>query len=255
MLRGKYVVVTGGSDGIGYAIAAQFAQNGAHVCIVGRNKDKLSKAVNSLIVYGTTIVGLEADLAISSEINNLAQRILVVFPQIDVLVNNAGMGFFVPFAETREDLLDKHWNLNVKAPYLLSQSLLESLIENRGNIINISSYFSHRMLVGRDTTAYSLTKGALDSFTKALAFEIGKCGVRVNGIAPGSVQTPQFQANLEKLSIENQVAFQKMVQEIYPLGKIGTVEDVAHMAVFLASPRASWITGTVVAVDGGLTTN
>lgn len=255
MLRGKYAVVTGGSDGIGLAIAAQFAQNGAHVCIVGRNKDKLSKAVDNLIVHGTTVVGLEADLAISSEINNLAQRVLALFPQVDILVNNAGKGFFAPFAETDEVLLDQHWNLNVKAAYLLTQSLLDSLIGSSGNIINISSYFSHRMLVGRDSTAYSLTKGALDSLTKALAFEVGKSGVRVNAIAPGSVQTPQFQANLEKLNIENQAAFHAMVQAIYPLGKIGTVEDIAHMAVFLASQRAKWITGTVVAVDGGLTTN
>ncbi len=255
MLRGKYVVVTGGSDGIGLGIASRFAQNGAHVCVVGRERAKLDKAVKSLSVYGTTIIGLDADLTISATISVLVERVLEIFPQVDVLVNNAGMGVFVPFAETGEDLLDKHWNLNVKAPYLLSQSLLDSLVKTAGNIINISSYFSHRMLIGRDSTAYSLTKGALDSFTKALAFEIGKCGVRVNGIAPGSVQTAQFQTNLEKLTEEQQAAFREMVQTIYPLGHIGTVEDIASMAVFLASEQAKWITGTVVAVDGGLTTN
>jgi short-chain dehydrogenase/reductase SDR len=111
------------------------------------------------------------------------------------------------------------------------------------------------MLPNRATTVYSATKGALNSFTKALAFEVGQLGVRVNGVAPGSISTPQFNRNLQALTPEKQVAFETMVKEIYPLQHIGTPEDIAKACVFLASDNASWITGTVLAVDGGLTTN
>ena len=152
-------------------------------------------------------------------------------------------------------LYDAHFNLNVKAPYFLTQGLLPALVKSKGNVINISSYFVHRMLPNRATTVYSATKGALNSFTKALAFEVGHLGVRVNAIAPGSISTPQFNRNLQALTPEKQAAFEAMVKEIYPLQHIGTPEDIAKACVFLASDNASWITGTVLAVDGGLTTN
>lgn len=255
MLSNKYAVVTGGSDGIGLAIAKAFVKEGAHVCIVGRNQLKLQEARENLAVFGTEVVCLAFDLTQVNEIKVLAAQILTVFPRVDVLVNNAGMGHFSPFLDTDKALLEMHLDLNVKAPYFLTQNLMKSLIESGGNVINISSYFSHRMLPGRDSTAYSLTKGALDSFTKALAFEVGKRGVRINGIAPGSIQTDLFQANLEKLTVEEQRTFEVMVGTIYPLGKIGVPDDIGGMAVFLASDSAKWITGAIMAVDGGLTTN
>ena len=178
-----------------------------------------------------------------------------VFPSVDVLINNAGLGKFVPFDQVESSLYDMHFNLNVKAPYFLTQKLLPALVESKGNVINISSYFAHRMLPNRATTVYSATKGALNSFTKALAFEVGHLGVRVNAIAPGSISTAQFNRNLQALTREKQAAFETMVKEIYPLQHIGTPQDIAQAAVFLASDNASWITGTILAVDGGLTTN
>ncbi|WP_255555193.1 SDR family NAD(P)-dependent oxidoreductase [Flavobacterium sp. NKUCC04_CG] len=255
MLSNKYAVVTGGSDGIGLAIATAFVKEGAHVCIVGRNQLKLQEARENLAAFGKEVVCLAFDLTQVNEIKVLAAQILTVFPRVDVLVNNAGMGHFSPFLDTDTALLEMHLDLNVKAPYFLTQNLMKSLIESGGNVINISSYFSHRMLPGRDSTAYSLTKGALDSFTKALAFEVGKRGVRINGIAPGSIQTDLFQTNLEKLTVEEQRTFEVMVGTIYPLGKIGVPDDIGSMAVFLASDSAKWITGAMMAVDGGLTTN
>jgi len=150
---------------------------------------------------------------------------------------------------------DQHVHLNVKAPYFLTQRLLPALISAQGNVINISSYFAHRMLPGRTTTAYSMTKGAMNAFTRALAFEVGHLGVRVNAIAPGSVETPQLQHNLQTMPVEGQQAFHNMIRTIYPLQRIGRIEDIGQAAVFLASATAGWITGTVLAVDGGLTTN
>lgn len=255
LLENKNAVITGGSDGIGLGIAHAFAKNGANLILIGRETEKLENAKNELSEYKTEIYILPSDLSDTEKIIDLSKQILTIYPKIDVLVNNAGIGKFVPFSETDLSLLDIHLNLNIKAPYLLTQQLLSSLIENKGNVINISSYFAHRMLPGRTTTAYSISKGALDSFTKSLAFEIGHLGVRVNGIAPGSILTPQFNRNLQSLPNDKQATFHEMVKNIYPLGKIGSAEDIGKASVFLASNQADWITGTMLAVDGGLTTN
>lgn len=255
LLENKIAVITGGSEGIGLGIARSFAQNGANLILIGREADKLQKAEEELAAYQTGIHTLAADLSVTDNVKHLSEQVLRLFPKIDILVNNAGIGKFIPFSDTDISLLDLHLNLNVKAPYLLTQQLLPSLVENKGNVINISSYFANRMLTGRTTTAYSITKGALNSFTKSLAFEIGHLGVRVNAIAPGSIRTPQFERNLQSLPDEKQQAFHEMVKTIYPLGKIGSADTIGKAAVFLASDQADWITGTILAVDGGLTTN
>ena len=255
MLKNKNAIITGGSDGIGLAIAEEFVKNGANVCIIARGEEKLKDVEKQLLSYGTKVYSLVGDLSNSGEIELIGQKVKALFPKIDILVNNAGIGRFIPFAEMDEKNLDMHLNLNIKAPYMLSRYLLDSLKESKGNIINISSYFSHRMLSGRSTTAYSLTKGAIDSFTKSLAFEIGKDGVRVNAIAPGSINTTQLKYNASQLTAEGLIKFEEMIQTIYPMGKIGEPEDVAQVALFLASDKAKWITGAIYAVDGGLTTN
>lgn len=139
--------------------------------------------------------------------------------------------------------------------YLITNALYSSLIEAKGNIINISSYFADRMLLDRSSTAYSLTKGAVDSFTKSLAFEAGKKGIRVNAIAPGSIETPQLRHNLQQMDRNKQEEFEAIISSIYPLQRIGEPEDIGQAALFLASETAKWITGTIIYVDGGLTTN
>ncbi len=255
MLSGKRAVVTGGSDGIGLGIAEAFAQNGASVLLVARDEGKLRESAAALSSFGVEVRVLSADLSDPVAVKNTAQNILSIWPELDVLVNNAGIARFTPFAETVEADLDLHLNLNIKAPYILTQQLFGSLATRKGVVINISSYFSHRMLPGRPSTAYSLTKGAIDAFTKALAYEAGPQGVRVNAIAPGTVNTPLVQANIDRLTEEGKAKFGEMIKTIYPLGRIGEPNDVSGAAVFLASEQARWITGSILAVDGGLTTN
>ena len=255
-LNNKNAVITGGSDGIGLGIARAFAREGANLLLIGKDPEKLQRAQQELLnEFGVQVHTLSADLSKTETVTEVVKDIEQLLSTVDILVNNAGLGKFVPFEQVDSTLYDAHFNLNVKAPYFLTQGLLPALVKSKGNVINISSYFAHRMLPNRATTVYSATKGALNSFTKALAFEIGQLGVRVNAIAPGSISTPQFNRNLQALTPEKQAAFETMVKEIYPLQHIGTPEDIAKACVFLASDNASWITGTVLAVDGGLTTN
>ena len=257
-LNNKNAVITGGSDGIGLGIAKAkaFAREGANLLLIGKDPEKLQRAQQALLnEFAVQVHTLSADLSKTETVTEVVKDIERLLPTVDILVNNAGLGKFVPLEQVDNTLYDAHFNLNVKAPYFLTQSLLPALVKSKGNVINISSYFAHRMLPNRATTVYSATKGALNSFTKALAFEVGHLGVRVNAIAPGSISTPQFNRNLQALTPEKQVAFETMVKEIYPLQHIGSPEDIAKACVFLASDNASWITGTVLAVDGGLTTN
>ena len=255
-LNNKNAVITGGSDGIGLGIAKAFAREGANLLLIGKDPEKLQRAQQELLnEFGVQVHTLSADLSKTETVTEVVKDIERLLPAVDILVNNAGLARFVPFEQVDNTLYDAHFNLNVKAPYFLTQGLLPALVKSKGNVINISSYFAHRMLPNRATTVYSATKGALNSFTKSLAFEIGQLGVRVNAIAPGSISTPQFNRNLQALTPEKQAAFETMVKEIYPLQHIGTPEDIAKACVFLASDNASWITGTVLAVDGGLTTN
>ena len=218
-LNNKNAVITGGSDGIGLGIAKAFAREGANLLLIGKDPEKLQKAQQALLnEFGVQVHTLSADLSKTETVAEVVKDIEQLLSKVDILVNNAGLGKFVPFEQVDDALYDAHFNLNVKAPYFLTQGLLPALVKSKGNVINISSYFAHRMLPNRATTVYSATKGALNSFTKALAFEA-------------------------------------MVKEIYPLQHIGTPEDIAKACVFLVSDNASWITGTVLAVDGGLTTN
>ncbi|CAI1927465.1 3-oxoacyl-[acyl-carrier-protein] reductase FabG [Serratia fonticola] len=255
MLKNKNAVITGGSDGIGLGIARAFAANGANVCLIGRTQKKLVEAQASLAHYGVAVTTIAHDLGVPSSMQSLVRHITERFGTVDILVNNAGIGKFVAFEATDETLLDRHIDLNIKTPYLLTQALLPFIAAQKGNVLNISSYFAQRMLPGRTTTAYSLTKGALNSLTQSLAFEVGKQGVRVNAIAPGSVTTSQLTGNLALLSDADQQQFVDMIPALYPLGVLGHVDDVGAAAVFLASDKAKWITGTVMAVDGGLTTS
>lgn len=255
LLAGKTVLITGGSDGIGSAIATACAGQGANLVLVGRDRQKLSEKETDLLPYGIDVLSISSDLSSNGAIHEIAGKVADNRRCIDILVNNAGIGRFIPFADSDQDVLDLHLNLNVRVPYLLTRALLNDLIEAHGNVINISSYFAKRMLLDRPSTAYSLTKGALESFTKALAFELGPDGVRVNAIAPGTVATPQVEYNVQRLDKDAKERFRTMIPSIYPLQTIGEPKDIANMAVFLASDQAQWITGGIFPVDGGLTTN
>lgn len=255
LLASKTALITGGSDGIGFAVATAFAKQGANLVLIARDPQKLAQREKFLIQYDIDILCVAADISSKESVSEIVRQVRKKEMGIDIIVNNAGIARFIPFADTDEAMLDYHLNLNVRSPYLLTQAFLKDLISSQGNVINVSSYFARRMLPDRPSTAYSLTKGALESFTKALAFELGPKGVRVNAIAPGTVATPQVETNMNRLDDHGKERFNAMIQSIYPLQRIGEPEDIANLSVFLASDQAKWITGGIFPVDGGLTTN
>ena len=249
------VLITGSSEGIGFGIAEAFALDGADVWLVARNQEKLETAKEKLAQYDVDVRFTAIDLSKEGAAKHLAKAVSQGWETLNVLVNNVGVARFTPFSQVSTDELNLQLNLNVKVPYQLTQLLLPKLIETKGCIINISSYFAQRMIPGKPSTAYSLTKGAINSLTKSLAIELGSSDVRVNAIAPGTVKTPMYERNIVQSSAAERETFEKLVQTVYPLQRIGEPEDIGNAALYLASDAAKWVTGAIFNIDGGLTTN
>ena len=247
-LHDKRALVTGGSDGIGFAIAEAFLREGAHVMIVGRDADRLRSARKKL---GGEVEPIQADLGGTAGLDAVVDHVEASGP-LDVLVNNAGMAVLVPFEDVGPEQYERSFALNVTAVFFLTQRLLPHLRAG-ASIINISSYFAGKMIPKRPSSVYSLSKGALNSLTKSLAFELGPRGIRVNAIAPGTIDTTMRRRSIENLPASAKAALQAYVESSYPLGRIGRPEDVAGMAVHLAGDEAAWTSGGIFAVDGGYT--
>ena len=173
--------------------------------------------------------------------------------KVRTLVNNVGMIRFMPLAQASVAEFDDFINVNIRPAFFLTQALLPQLAASKGNVINLTSYFASKMLPGRPSTLYSMTKGAIKSLTTAMAYELGPQGIRVNAIAPGTVNSPGRTAEILKMPAEAQQRLADYNRQGYPIGRIGEPEDVANMAFFLASSEAAWITGSTMVVDGGLT--
>ncbi len=248
-------VITGGSDGIGLAIASAFASEGADLWLIARDSEKLASASASLNSSGGTIRTSAAGLADPVAVSRVGAEIAEAWDGLDVLVNNAGMARFTSFPDVSVDEMQAQVQLNLLAPFLLTQQLLPRLVSARGSVINISSTSAHRLIPGRPASVYAMTKGGLNSLTKALALELGPQGVRVNAIAPGTVRTPLTKNMIATFSEERKADYDEFVRTSFALGRLGEPEEVAQLAVHLASAEASWTTGSIFIVDGGLSTN
>ncbi|WP_026675672.1 SDR family NAD(P)-dependent oxidoreductase [Alkalihalobacterium bogoriense] len=242
-LKGKVVVVTGGSKGIGKGIAAAFLQEGAKVAIIARNQASLEEAkaeLGSVSLY-------QADVTNQEQRNEVFDAIIKDFKQIDILINNAGGSNGSTIAETDLSLFEEAMQLNFFSAVECSKLVLPIMKEKKsGVIINISSVFG-RESGGKPT--YNSAKAAMISFTKSMADEVIKDGIRVNGVAPGSILHPT--GNWQRRLEENPEKIEKFVQDEIPAGRFGTVEEIANVVLFLASGKASWVVGATVNVDGG----
>lgn len=248
-------LITGASDGIGFAIAQAFASEGANVWMVARDSEKLVSAAEHLSNLKSDIRTSSIDLLDQNAIERLAKEVLSQWGSLDILVNNAGMARFTEFAEVSAEEIQQQVQLNLLTPYRLTQLLLPALRANQGNVINISSTSAHRLIPGRPASVYAMTKGGLNSLTKALALELGPQGIRVNAIVPGTVKTSLTKNLLASFSEEKRAYYDKFVEQSFALGRLGEPEDIANLAVYLASEEAKWVTGSLMIVDGGLSTN
>ena len=168
-------------------------------------------------------------------------------------MNNAGLAKFASVADYSDGDYEALFDFNVRTPFLLIKAFLPRLVERRGSIVNISTYWAYKMVGGRPSSLYSASRGAMASMVRALASELAESGVRVNAVAPGSTETESLVRWRDSLGETARDAFAAEVERSYPLRRLGTAEDIAEAVVFLASEKSRWITGQVLNVDGGFT--
>ncbi len=240
----KTVLITGASRGIGRACALKFAENGYAVAAnYNKSEEEAFKLVSEIRSAGGTAMAVKADISSPEEIGIMMARVRENFPVIDVLVNNAGVSSYGLLAETTPAEWDRLFNTMVRGSFLCTKSVLPTMNEyHHGSIVNISSIWGQ---VGASCeVAYSAAKAAIIGFTKALAKELGPSGIRVNCIAPGVIDTDMNKCHSAEI-------LAGLCGET-PLMRMGKPEEVADMAVFLASEKSSFVTGQIISVDGGI---
>jgi len=244
---GKVAFVTGATSGIGQACALALATAGAKVVCIGRNDDALREVENKIRETGSESLTIRADLVRDDEAERAVQQAIAVFGGIDVLVNAAGHISSGTIENTSLEAWDDMMNVNVRASFVLMQKALPSLIERRGNIVNVSSVTGLRAFPG--VLAYCVSKAALDQLTRCASLELAAKGVRVNAVNPGVVVTQIHKRG--GMSEEAYAAFLEHSKSTHPLGRTGRPEEIASLVLYLASDDASWITGATYSIDGG----
>ena len=242
MLNDKVAIITGGTRGIGYAIAKKFLENNARVIIFGSRKESVDKAITSLKELNSSyeVFGYYPNLIKESELKEIFGKINGKYGHIDILINNAGISSKTKIDDYTEEEFDKISNLNIKSVYTCSKVSIPYLKESHGVILNTSSMVS---IYGQPSgVMYPASKYAVNGITRSLARELAPYGIRVNAVAPGITNTDMVKS-LPKELIE------PLIKTI-PLGRIGEPEDIANAFLFLASDMASYISGVILSVDG-----
>jgi len=245
-ITGKRAVVTGASEGIGYAIALGLAREGAHVAICGRRQEQLEQARHTMEKESPSeVLARPADLAVRADVESFFQAVLQKWKGVDILVNNVGRAVQAPFEELSEDDWQAAMDTNLSSARRCTELALPYMKAQRwGRIINVSA------VSGKQPTpnllASNVAKSALISFSKSLSNEVGRYNVLVNCVCPGRILSPQ----IRRLFTEKER--QTLASTHIPLRRFGEPEEFANLVVFLASEQASYITGTTIQVDGGL---
>jgi NAD(P)-dependent dehydrogenase (short-subunit alcohol dehydrogenase family) len=243
-LSGKVAVVTGGNSGIGLETARRFVAEGADVYITGRRQDALDEAVQSI---GKCVTGIQGDVSNLKDLDRLYAAVQQKSGRIDVLFANAGLGQFAAFGDVSEESFDLQFDVNVKGLFFTVQKALP-LIADGGTIILNGSIAGVKGL--GPASAYNATKAAVRSFARTWTNELKDRGIRVNTLSPGPIETPIFgKVGLTEAQIAD---FATGIVGLVPLGRIGTADEIAKAAVFLASDDSSFVTGIDLQVDGGL---
>lgn len=244
MLKGKVAVITGGTRGIGNAIAKKYAENGANLAVIAtKDNEKAQAAIEELKKNGTDVKLYLCDIKNADQVASVSEAILADFGRVDIVVNNAGI--------TRDNLLpgmsiadiDDVIDINLKGTMYVTRSFIRNFIKRKGgNVINISSVVG--LMGNKGQANYAASKAGIVGFTKTVAKEYGRKNIRCNAIAPGYIAT-EMTAQLSEAQTEE-------LKKQLPLTRLGTPEDIAELALFLASEKSSYITGEVIKVDGGM---
>ncbi len=245
-LKGSVALITGASRGIGSGLARSLARAGAELALSARNAEQLHLLQDEIIKNGGSAHAFPADLASVSEIERLASAVKNHFGRIDILINNAGLGSNQDAVDVTEEAWDQMMDLNLKGLFFCCQAAGKIMLQQgSGRIINISSQAS---VVGiRRHAVYCASKGGVNQLTKVLALEWSSQGVTVNAVGPTFIYTPGTAERLD------QPDFRESVISRIPIGRVGTIADVAGAVIYLASPAAALVTGTLLLVDGGWT--
>jgi 3-oxoacyl-[acyl-carrier protein] reductase len=249
-LGGKKAIVTGGGTGIGKAIALEFAGAGADIAICSRNVQNIEKVRDEIIALGRDSMAVSMDVRVKEDVGNMVQQVIDEFGRIDILVNNAGTNRPTPVLDLTEDIWNLILDTNLKGLFFCTQAVARHMVKQKsGKIINISSTAS----MGANEpgqAAYAASKTGVNAFTKACAREFGPYGINVNAIAPGRILTPLIYATRTPEQVEK---FIETGKSTAVLGRLGTVEEIAHLALFLASDDSAFITAEIIACNGGRT--
>jgi Dehydrogenases with different specificities (related to short-chain alcohol dehydrogenases) len=247
-LKDKVALITGGTSGIGEATALLFAREGACVAITGRNTERGNGVVQRITQAGGEAIFVQADVSVAKDCLNAVVETVKSFGGIDILFNNAGVFYPQTALECSEREWDEQIDINLKGTFLMSKFALPRMIERkRGVIVNNASGWG---IVGGDhAVAYCASKGGVVLMTKAMAIDHGAAGIRVNCVCPGDVETPMLPADakMRGLKWEEYIAG----CAVRPLGRVGTVDEIAKAVLFLASDDSSFMTGAALVVDGG----
>ncbi|HTV04198.1 MAG TPA: glucose 1-dehydrogenase [Acidobacteriaceae bacterium] len=250
VLAGRTAIVTGSSSGIGQGIAERLAREGANVAIdyVGK-PDGAQETLKKIQAAGARGVLVEADVSQVDAVRKLVNETWQAFGGADILVNNAGVEKEAPFWEATEQEYDLVLGVNLKGPFFLTQAFVQRLIEAKkpGRVINISSV--HEDMAFPNFATYCASKGGVRMLMRDLAVELGPLGITVNNVAPGAISTP-----INTALLENKPKLDALLKNI-PLGRLGTVDDVAGLVAYLASDAAGYINGSTFVIDGGLMRN
>lgn len=248
-LRSKTALITGGSEGMGFATAELFLREGAKVVITGRSKARGELAIAKLRKLGP-VVFIRGDVSKPSDAKRMVEGTVRRFGRIDILFNNAGVYLEKLAEDTTEDEFDKVVDINLKGAFLVSSNAIPHMRrQGSGVIINNSS--DAGLIGNRTCPAYCASKGGITLLTKALALDHAKDGIRVNCVNPGVIDTPMLEREVRASSDGKE--YLRCAVEIHPIGRLGRPEEVARAVLFLASDEAGFVTGTALSIDGGTT--
>jgi len=248
-LKGRVALITGGSEGMGYATAKLFLKEGAKVVITGRDEAKGTRAIKELGQPGS-VRFVRGDVSVSVDAMGMVEDTVRAFGSIDVLFNNAGVYLEKLAEDTSEDEWDRVLDINLKGTFLVSHFAIPHMRRQGGGVIINNS--SDAGLVGnRSCPAYCASKGGVTVMTKAMALDYAPLNIRVNCVNPGTIDTPMLAYEAESSS--DPEGYLRRADADHPIGRVGRAEEVANAVLFLASDDSSFVTGAALSVDGGLT--